>query len=71
MAAVAPESRRCLSSQVSAWRPHLLNLSKKTREGKRLPTREKPIRKIKKGSKKAISLRQQMQSEPKKPVWKY
>jgi len=49
----------------------LLNLSKKTREGKRLPTREKPIRKIKKGSKKAISVRQQMQSEPKKLVWKY
>ena len=70
MAAVAPESRRCLSSRVSAWRPHLLNLSKKKREEKRLPTSENPIKKIKKGSKKAITLRQQRQSGPKTPAWR-
>ena len=46
MVAVAPESRRCLSSQVTAWRIHLLNLSKKKREEKRLSPRERPIRKI-------------------------
>ena len=70
MVAVAPESRRCLSSRVSAWRPRLLNLSKKKREEKRLPTREKPLRKIQKGSKKAIILRHQRQSGPKTPAWR-
>ena len=68
MAAVAPESRRCLSSQVSASRTHLLDLLKRKRGEKPLPTREKPIRKIKKGSKKAIILRHQTQSGPKKPA---
>jgi hypothetical protein len=45
-------------------------LSKKKREEKRLPTREKPLRKIQKGSKKAIILRHQRQSGPKTPAWR-
>lgn len=68
LVAMAPESRRCLSSQVAASRTHLLDLLKRKRGEKRLPTREKPIRKIKKGSKKAIILRHQTQSGPKKPA---
>jgi len=67
MLAMAPQSRRCLSSQVTASRTHLLD-SLKRKEEMWVPARGKPIRKIEKGLKMMSSQRQQQQSGPKRPA---